>query len=112
MRILVIGAGGVGSAVAAIARRRDFFERMVLADLDGGRAQAAVNPVAALELLAEGVWSGAGVLGPEAFDAVPFLGKLAELGAPHGVDERDPADPLRCKRSISLPVVGGAAALR
>jgi hypothetical protein len=25
---------------------------------------------------------------------VPFLDKLAELGAPHGVDEREPADPL------------------
>jgi hypothetical protein len=35
-----------------------------------------------------------GVLGPEAFDAVPFLDKLAELGTPHGVDERDPANPL------------------
>jgi saccharopine dehydrogenase-like NADP-dependent oxidoreductase len=65
---------------------------------DGAQAvvwQTAVNPVAAMELLAEGVWSGAGVLGPEAFDAVPFLDKLAELGSPHGVDERDPAKPLR-----------------
>jgi saccharopine dehydrogenase (NAD+, L-lysine-forming) len=64
---------------------------------DGAQAvvwQTAVNPVAAMELLAEGRWSGAGVLGPEAFDAVPFLEKLAELGAPHGVDERDPANPL------------------
>ena len=41
MRILVIGSGGVGSAVAAIARRRGFFERMVLADLSADRAQAA-----------------------------------------------------------------------
>jgi len=56
--------------------------------------QTAINPVAAMELLAGGDWSGAGVLGPEAFDAVPFLDKLAELGAPHGVDERDPAEPL------------------
>jgi saccharopine dehydrogenase (NAD+, L-lysine forming) len=64
---------------------------------DGAQAvvwQTAVNPVAALELIASGTWSGAGVLGPEAFDAVPFLDKLAELGAPHGVDERDPAQPL------------------
>ena len=43
MRILVIGAGGVGVAAAAIARRRDFFERMVLADVDGARARAAVD---------------------------------------------------------------------
>ena len=41
MRILVIGAGGVGGAVAAIARRRDYFERMVLADLSLERAQTA-----------------------------------------------------------------------
>jgi saccharopine dehydrogenase (NAD+, L-lysine-forming) len=39
--------------------------------------QTAINPVVALELLASGVWSGAGVLGPEAFDAVPFLELLA-----------------------------------
>ncbi len=35
--------------------------------------QTAMNPVIALELLATEVWSGAGVLGPEAFDAVPYL---------------------------------------
>jgi saccharopine dehydrogenase (NAD+, L-lysine forming) len=51
--------------------------------------QTAVNPVAALELLDEGVWRGVGVLGPEAFDAVPFLDKLAELGSPHGIEERE-----------------------
>ncbi|HEV2975414.1 MAG TPA: saccharopine dehydrogenase C-terminal domain-containing protein [Solirubrobacteraceae bacterium] len=46
--------------------------------------QTAVNPVVALELLNDGVWQGAGVLGPEAFPPGPFLDKLAELGAPHG----------------------------
>jgi saccharopine dehydrogenase (NAD+, L-lysine-forming) len=51
--------------------------------------QTALNPVVALELLANGTWKGAGVLGPEAFDAVPFLDLLAEYGAPHGVDERE-----------------------
>ncbi|HET6449311.1 MAG TPA: saccharopine dehydrogenase C-terminal domain-containing protein [Conexibacter sp.] len=50
--------------------------------------QTALNPVVALELLANGTWSGTGVLGPEAFDAVPFLDLLAEHGAPHRVDER------------------------
>ncbi|ALE06074.1 ATP-binding protein [Arthrobacter sp. ERGS1:01] len=39
--------------------------------------QTAVNPVVALELLAAGTWTGAGVLGPEAFDADPFLELLA-----------------------------------
>ncbi len=50
--------------------------------------QTALNPVVALELIANGTWRGAGVLGPEAFDAVPFLDLLAEHGAPHGVEER------------------------
>jgi saccharopine dehydrogenase-like NADP-dependent oxidoreductase len=45
--------------------------------------QTALNPVVALELLAGGAWSGAGVLGPEAFDAVPFLELLAAYGEPH-----------------------------
>src|SRR3954468_14276986 len=42
MRILVIGAGGVGSAVVPIAARRGFFERMVVADYDLGRAARAI----------------------------------------------------------------------
>ncbi|MGI8954896.1 MAG: saccharopine dehydrogenase C-terminal domain-containing protein [Nocardioidaceae bacterium] len=46
--------------------------------------QTAVNPVVALELLARGTWSGRGVLGPEAFDAVPFLDLLTEYGSPWG----------------------------
>ena len=44
--------------------------------------QTAVNPVVALELLAAGAWSGSGVLGPEAFDAVPFLDLLTAYGSP------------------------------
>ncbi|MFE2583094.1 saccharopine dehydrogenase family protein, partial [Streptomyces sp. NPDC059378] len=50
--------------------------------------QTAVNPVVALELLADGVWSGAGVLGPEAFPAVPFLDLLTEYGSPWGIREQ------------------------
>jgi saccharopine dehydrogenase-like NADP-dependent oxidoreductase len=50
--------------------------------------QTAINPVIALELLADGVWSGAGVLGPEAFDPVPFLDKLTEYGSPWGMREQ------------------------
>jgi len=51
--------------------------------------QTAVNPVIALELIAGGIWNGAGVLGPEAFDAEPFLDLLAgEYGSPWGIDER------------------------
>ncbi|MGW5471121.1 saccharopine dehydrogenase family protein [Streptomyces chartreusis] len=50
--------------------------------------QTAVNPVVALELLAGGVWSGAGVLGPEAFPARPFLDLLTEYGSPWGMREQ------------------------
>src|SRR6202041_3524637 len=42
MRVLVIGAGGVGSAVARTAARWDLFERVVVADYDEGRAQRAI----------------------------------------------------------------------
>jgi saccharopine dehydrogenase (NAD+, L-lysine forming) len=60
---------------------------------DGAQAvvwQTAINPVVALELIASGTWSGSGVLGPEAFDAVPFLDLLGEHGSPHGIDDRTP----------------------
>lgn len=55
--------------------------------------QTAVNPVIALELLANGTWSGAGVLGPEAFEATPFLDLLAAAepagyGSPWGIVEK------------------------
>jgi saccharopine dehydrogenase-like NADP-dependent oxidoreductase len=50
--------------------------------------QTAVNPVVALELLAAGTWRGVGVLGPEAFDAVPFLDKLVEYGTPWEIREQ------------------------
>ena len=52
--------------------------------------QTALNPVVALELLDQGVWAGAGVLGPESFDAVPFLDLLAAYGEPHGIVDGDP----------------------
>ena len=44
--------------------------------------QTAVNPAVALELVSNGTWTGTGVLGPEAFDAVPFLDLLTEYGSP------------------------------
>jgi saccharopine dehydrogenase-like NADP-dependent oxidoreductase len=55
--------------------------------------QTAINPIIALELLATGAWSGAGVLGPEAFPAAPFLDLLAVpapagYGSPWGIREQ------------------------
>jgi len=52
--------------------------------------QTAVNPVIAIELLAEGVWSGAGVLGPEAFDPDPFVARMPAFDFPMGIEERTP----------------------
>jgi saccharopine dehydrogenase (NAD+, L-lysine forming) len=49
--------------------------------------QTAVNPVIALELLADGAWSGTGVLGPEAFAPRPFLDLLTTYGSPWGMRE-------------------------
>ncbi len=60
-------------------------------ELDGSQAvvwQTAINPVVAMELLAAGAWSGAGVMGPEAFPPVPFLDLISEYGSPWGMQER------------------------
>jgi saccharopine dehydrogenase-like NADP-dependent oxidoreductase len=46
--------------------------------------QTALAPAVALELVAKGVWSGTGVLGPEAFDAEPFLELMAKPEAEGG----------------------------
>jgi len=42
MRVLVVGAGGVGAAFAAIAQRRPAFERVWLADVSQARAHDVV----------------------------------------------------------------------
>lgn len=60
--------------------------------------QAALNPVIALELMAEGIWRGAGVLGPECFDAKPFLDLMSSstgYQAEWKTQERLSAAPLR-----------------
>ena len=60
--------------------------------------QTAFIPVCALELIATGVWKGEGVLGPDSFDARPFLDLLAAnsgYGQRWVSQERLPASPLR-----------------
>ncbi len=49
--------------------------------------QTAFNAVIGWELLKDSVWKGTGVLGPEAFDPVPFMEKMAEYGFPYGIKE-------------------------
>jgi saccharopine dehydrogenase-like NADP-dependent oxidoreductase len=56
--------------------------------------QTALAPAVALECVAKGRWSGVGVLGPEAFDARPFLDLMSSDRAsggysePFGVEDR------------------------
>src|SRR3954452_3516225 len=45
MRIILVGSGGVGDAFARIAARRSFFELLVVADYDLGRAPRTVAAV-------------------------------------------------------------------
>ena len=43
MKALVLGAGGVGRAIANIASRRSFITELVIADRNLSRAEDAVN---------------------------------------------------------------------
>lgn len=50
-------------------------------------AQTAFNPVIGWDLLEHGEWKGTGVFGPEAFDALPFMKKMADYGFPYSIKE-------------------------
>jgi saccharopine dehydrogenase (NAD+, L-lysine forming) len=50
-------------------------------------AQTAFTAVIAMDLLEHEVWKGVGVLGPEAFDPVPFMDKMADYGFAYGIKE-------------------------
>lgn len=50
-------------------------------------AQTAFSAVIAMDLLEQKVWSGAGVLGPEALDPIPFMEKMEDYGFPYGMKE-------------------------
>jgi saccharopine dehydrogenase-like NADP-dependent oxidoreductase len=52
--------------------------------------QTGFNPVVAMELLAEGVWQGAGVLSAESFDPDPYLAILDRDGIQHATIEVEP----------------------
>src|SRR6185436_9951731 len=42
MRVLVVGAGGVGSAFVAIASKREAYHHITVADIDIAKAEASV----------------------------------------------------------------------
>jgi len=52
-------------------------------------AQTAFNAVLAWELLYTKEWDGVGVLGPEAFDPIPFMKRMIDYGFPYGIKEME-----------------------
>jgi saccharopine dehydrogenase (NAD+, L-lysine-forming) len=91
MRILVIGVGGVGAAVAAVAKRRSFFDRIVLADRDVNRAQRAVTTAQDSRFAAAGA---------DASDPASVATLAREVGADAVLNAVDPR--------FTLPVFHGA----
>jgi saccharopine dehydrogenase (NAD+, L-lysine forming) len=53
-------------------------------------AQTAFNAVIGMDLLEHKIWKGVGVLGPEAFDPIPFMEKMADYDFPYGMKEMTP----------------------
>src|SRR6478672_12655253 len=94
MRILMVGAGGVGSAAVGIAARRDFFESMVVADYDRARAERAI-----VRHADDGRFVAAQVDASSA-DAVAALAR--EHGVTHVVNAVDPR--------FVMPIFDGAFA--
>ena len=85
MRVLVVGSGGVGDAVARIAARRGFFETMVMADYDLARAEKAV---AAAEAAGGGGRFVAATVDASDADSVSAL--VREHGITHVLNAVDP----------------------
>ena len=82
MRILLVGAGGVGTAVVAIAARRSFFEHMIVADYDAARVEHALGQVAG-----DARFSGARV---DASNVGALVTLISESGATHVLNAVDP----------------------
>src|SRR5689334_6351994 len=98
MRVLMVGAGGVGDAAARIAVERDYFEAWVVADYDLARAERTV--AAARERRpGEGRFSAAQVDASDA-DAVAALAR--EVRATHVFNAVDPR--------FVMPIFTGALA--
>jgi len=81
MKVLVVGTGAVGAAVAAVARRRGFFERITFADLDPAR------PAAVVEKESDDRFAAAQV---DAGDRESLVGLLRETAADAVLNAADP----------------------
>jgi myo-inositol 2-dehydrogenase/D-chiro-inositol 1-dehydrogenase len=104
MRILILGAGGVGSAAARSAARRPFAEHVFAADYDQGRAEAAA---AALE----GVTvhpSGPALIADPAVDAV-LVTSWAQTHAEHVLAAIGAGKPVFCEKPLATTGEDGRA---
>ncbi|PWD49814.1 ATP-binding protein [Serinibacter arcticus] len=81
MHILVVGAGGVGSAVVAIAVRRAFFETLTVADHELARAERAIAGLGDARLRAARV---------DASDVDSISDLIRDSGATHVLNAVDP----------------------
>src|SRR5262245_34234198 len=91
MRILLVGAGGVGGAFTAIAARRDFFETIVIADYDLSRAERAAAT--------DGRYAAAQI---DASDESSVEALCREHGITHVMNAVDPV--------FNMPIFNGAFA--
>ena len=82
MRILIVGAGGVGTAAVAIAARRAFFEHLVVADYDPARVAHALGQVAG-----DARFSGARV---DASNVASIVALIREQRITHVLNAVDP----------------------
>ena len=88
---MVKGKGGDGKAKEVyLYQIADNEECMAKYGCQAVVAQTAFNVVIGLELMHLGLWKGKGVLGPEAFDPVPFMERMEKFGFPYGVEDRSP----------------------
>src|SRR5215469_4886610 len=86
MRILLVGAGGVGTAFARIAARRPFAE-LIIADYDLGRAQhaaAASDRFSAVRLDARDEQAVADLLAAHAADTM--FAEIDQIGVRDGAN--------------------------
>jgi saccharopine dehydrogenase-like NADP-dependent oxidoreductase len=96
----MIGRAMVGTHVTGIkdGRPREIFsyqvadaqETLERTGLQLVAWQTGFNPVVAMELLAEGLWKGTGVLSAESFDPDPYLAILDRDGIHHATIEIEP----------------------
>ena len=97
--VLVTGKSKDGTPRATyLYHVADNAETMAAIEAQAVVAQTAFNPVIALELIAQGIWQGVGVMGPEEFDPKPFLDLMSSSTGYQEKwvsQERLPASPLR-----------------